>query len=204
MAGSTGGGKPVIALLSAEDFEDIGCLRQGSSRRAHDDIRAAAFAEGFEAGRSYAQQQGRDAQARDLERISESLQDLAFTAVEARAQVLASVVPLLRAITDVVLPAAASAGLRDLVVSEVSVLADRIGARALTLEMGHDAAAALAGHAGLPPDLAISEHAGLGPLEIRIRASGAERHVDLDAALAAIGRAIADFSSLSTEMQSHG
>lgn len=194
----------MIALLSAEDFEDFGCLRSGTPQGVQDAIRAAAFAEGFEAGRSYAQQQGRQASERDLERIAESLQDLAFTAVAARAQVLSSLAPLLRSITGVLLPAAASAGLRDLVVSEITTLAARIGAPVLTVELGRDAAAALGDRVDLPPDVVLTERADLGPLEVRICAPDAERHVDLDAALAAIARAIADFASLTTETQTHG
>lgn len=194
----------MIALLGAEDFEDLARLRPAVAQGVEDEIRAAAFAEGFEAGRSFAHQQGEDVQARSLERIAENLQDLHVAAVAARAQVLGSLAPLLRAITGAVLPAAASAGLRDLVAQELATLADRLAPPELTLELGHAAAAALARCSDLPPGVALSESAALAPLEVRIRAPGVERRVDLDAALSAIARAIDDFASLQTEIEDHG
>lgn len=194
----------MTARLAPEDFEDLATLHPERRRSLTDEIRAAAFAEGFEAGRDYGLQQGREAREQVLAGIAEALHERVFTVAEARGEVLRSFVPLLRAITEVLLPAMASAGLRDLVVSEVSALADDPGETLVRVELGRDAAAALAGAAGLPPGLAMVTCPDLAPQELRIRTTRGETHADFGAALAAVARMIDDFCTLTEEHQAHG
>ena len=172
----------MIAVLPCEDFEALEPEVAGGGRAAAlAEARAAGFAEGFEAGRSFARQEaGADREAARVRALA-ALEALSFTHVEARAHVLASIMPFIAAAAGRLLPALADRGLPALVAEEVAVLAAEAAPDTLSLRAGSAAAQFLEGLT-LPPGLAVASDKALPATTVVVAAGAAGTEIDLAAA----------------------
>ena len=196
------------SILNLEDFDAGQSPGRAVTRSAADweAERSAAFAEGFESGREFAERNGTAADAGAREELVQTLQDMDFTHVAARRSVIESLAPLMRSIASTLLPAAADAGLADLIAEETTRLAESHLGEALQVTVGNGRAALLApllaDWSGKGPE--ITEDPALGPNQARICAGDAEREVDLDAAVDRIAALIHDFHTQSEEARARG
>jgi flagellar biosynthesis/type III secretory pathway protein FliH len=200
----------MMSLLRLEVFEDvtgqIGGSRLSAEQGALEEARLASYEQGYAAGWDDAA----DAQSEDQTRlrtdIARNLQSLGFTFQEARAHVLRSVEPLLTEMIARLLPAAARVAIGPLVHETLMPLAEGLAETPVVLVLNPDARVAveafLSSTTGLP--LTVVEESSLGEGQVYLRLGNAEARVDLDAAVAAIERAVSRFSSLIDEDRKHG
>jgi|GEM_PF-5722136 len=194
--------------LKLDDFDQDGVAASPLITRtgeAWESARAAAFAEGFEAGREMERHEQQAAAETARCDIAEALQALDFTHAAARRQVIESLRPLVTALAHVLVPRMAETGLADHLARELQTLAERTAGARVTLRVAPGQRDALAAQtAGTVADPEIVEDPSLGPNEVLLGAGALERHIDIDGALAEIAGRIADFDTLTEEMQTHG
>lgn len=171
----------MIVLLPREDFEALESEVPGGGRAAAlADARAAGFAEGFEAGRSFALQEADAGQEEARVRALAALEALSFTHAEARAHVLTALLPFIEAVACRLLPALADRGLPALVAEEVAALAAGAAPNMLSLRAGSAVAALLEGLV-LPPGLAVLPDPALPETAVVVAAGAAGTEIDLAA-----------------------
>lgn len=172
----------MIAVLPREDFESLEADAPGGARAAaRAEARAAGFAEGFEAGRRFALQEADTAQEEARERALAVLEALSFTHAEARAHVLASLLPFVEAVAGRLLPALADRGLPALVAEEVAALTAEATPGTLALRAG-SAAAPLLERLDLPAGVAVAADPELPETAVLVAAGAAGTGIDLAAA----------------------
>lgn len=169
----------MIAVLPREDFEALEAVGPGGAHAAAlAEARAAGFAEGFEAGRRFTLQEADTAQQDARERALAVLERLDFTHAEARAHVLASLLPFVEAVAGRLLPALADRGLPALVAQEVAALTVGAVPGSLSLRAGSGVAPLL--HAlDLPAGLALATDPDLPETTVVIAAGAAGTGIDL-------------------------
>ncbi len=141
----------------------------------------ASFDKGYAAGWEDATAAAERARAEGAEAALAQLQDLSFTYHEARAHVLRSVLPLIEAVADKVVPTV----LRETLGARLAELVEAHAEEAATAEVeiltapGEAAALreALDGRAGFP--VAVREEEGLDPGLHHVRLGRVERELDL-------------------------
>jgi flagellar assembly protein FliH len=172
-----------------------------------EDERLAAYEKGYAAGweDAVAAQEGDALRLR--EDLSHNLRDLAFTFQEARAHVLRSLEPLLRAMVDRVLPEVARAGFGAAVAAEARAAAGTAATAPVEILVAPENVAAV--EAALGDDSALPVRLVADPMladgQARFRMGGEEGAFDQDALLAAIRGHVTDFLNQSLERQAlHG
>lgn len=151
------------------------------------DGHAAGHAAGLAQGRAEA-----EAEAAHLSReLAQNLQDMAFGYAEAREQVLLSLRPLVRLLTDRLLPALAAEGLGAWITEAVLEAARADTAVPMVVELHPDRLHAV--QACLPPGLPATLRANpaLGPGAARLLRPDRESELDLDTCLAVLSEALA-------------
>lgn len=165
--------------------------------------RLAAYEEGYGAGWEDATTAQSDARAEREAEAARHLQVLSFGYHEARLHVLKSLEPLLQEMTAQLLPMMARAALVPIVLDTLMPLADRMADSPVTLRIAPDVRDLMdrllpATTQGIP--MRILEDPALTSGQVLIAAAeaggAAEAQIDLDAATAAIARAVADFFDL--------
>lgn len=160
-----------------------------------EDERLAAYERGYAAGWEDAVA-ARDSDALRLrEDLAQNLRDLAFTFQEARAHVLRSLEPLLRAMVDRVLPETARAGFGAAVAAEAMAAARSAAAAPVEILVAPESIAAVETALGEDPALPLRLVADpmLAEGQARFRMGAEETALDQAALLAAIRGLVDDF-----------
>lgn len=187
-----------MPFLKLEDFAEAPepATPAEAETEAQEELRLAAYEEGYGAGWEDATTAQSDARAAREAEVARHLQLLAFGYQEARHHVLEALAPLLEEMAAKVLPAMARDSLVPVVTETLMPLAERLADRPVTLRAAPDAREALE---RLLPTMAdglpfiILEDATLSGGVVLIDTGKAEARVDLDAAAAGIRQAITDF-----------
>lgn len=170
--------------------------------------RLAAFEEGYKAGWDDAAKAQDESEARMAADLAGNLADLSFTFHEARSHVLAAIEPLLKQIVAKVLPDAARAAMPQIIADiAMQTFGDAASAPVVIVaapESRDRIEALLPADPGFPIELRAEPTLTGG--QAFIRTGGVEQSVDMDATLAAIEGAIADFFTLTHDekVQAHG
>lgn len=161
-----------------------------------EDLRLSAYERGYVAGWDDAGRQAEAERAKRQAQVAERIEALSFGYHEARAHVLAGLVPLIEAALGQILPAVARASVVPVVIEQLLPLAAVQAGKPLTLCVPQgwhaDYAAALEGLV-LPP-LTVTEDARLDAAQAEILSENPEgtvTRIDLTAALARILSALA-------------
>jgi len=184
--------------LQLEVFESAETAKEDSvvlSTEALEEARLAAFEKGYRAGWDDCAAAAEEDQTRLRSDVARSLQTLSFTYEEARAHLLAALAPLLRDMTDRILPEIARDCIGLAVAEALVPLAAAMPPPPVTLVIAPAARAvvdaALDG-ASTPP-LRIEEEPSLLPAQAWLRFDDRSEQIDLDGALEAIRAAVAAF-----------
>lgn len=171
-----------------------------------EDARLAAYEQGYTAGWEDAGAARQDERSQTEDAVARSLQTLSFTLAEARTQVLLSLRPLLDAIVAQLLPVLAQAAIGPVVRDALMPLAEEMADTPATLHLNPASRAAV--EALLPPPSALPvtvlEDPALTPGQVVLSFGAAGARVDLDAASAAIDKAIRDYFDLLPSERHHG
>jgi flagellar assembly protein FliH len=195
----------MAALLALEvfetDLEETHLVSSSDLERRH----ATAFAEGFESGRRHALAEAAEATARLQSELRQTIEDLSFSHVAARRHVLASLEPLVLAMTTQLFPHLATTALPGLLLAELRRITARSG-DPVVIRAAPDLAARLA--PVLPQErggsVTVVPDESLGPNQAHLAAGPLERFADPDAAIAEMSRAAeAFFHSIQKESR-HG
>ena len=199
----------ISRILKLETFTpaDPGLTRDNVTDTVAEEVRLAAYEQGYSAGWDDAVA----AQDADLTRLrnelGQNLQDLAFTYHEAHSHVLRTLEPLLRDMVAKVLPAVAREALGQMVVEELRPLVADLTDAPLSIvthpenvSMIEDLVIA---HARFPAE--VRADPTLGPGQAQFRIGPTERVIDLDGVIAAIAAAVSGFFDIEKqELKSHG
>lgn len=173
---------------------------------ALEEAKLASYEQGYAAGWEDAAAAQSEDQSRLRADIARNLQTLGFTYQEARVHVLRAVEPLLTDMIARLLPAVARTALGPIVMETLLPMAESLAETPVTLVLNPVSRPAveafLASTCGLP--LTVVEEPSLGEGQVYIRLGDIEARVDLDAAVTAIGEAVAGFYTLIEEDRKHG
>jgi flagellar biosynthesis/type III secretory pathway protein FliH len=193
-----------MSPLKLEDFTESSPIPEMVGGADPDeDLRLAAYEEGYGAGWEDATTAQSDARAEREAEAARHLQMLSFGYHEARQHVMKSLEPLLHEMVAQLLPAMARAALVPVVMETLVPLADRMADAPVTLRVAPEVRDLVdrllpATTQGIP--MRIVEDPALTGGQVMVAAptaSGpAEARIDLDAATAAIAQAVADFFDL--------
>lgn len=193
-----------MSPLKLEDFAEVSPAPETPGAADPDEeLRLAAYEEGYGAGWEDATTAQSDARAEREAEAARHLQMLSFGYHEARQHVLMSLEPLLQEMTAQLLPAMARAALVPVVADTLMPLADRMADAPVTLRIAPEVRDLVdrlmpATKQGIP--LRIVEDPALTGGQVMVTAPGtagpAEMRIDLDAATTAIAQAVADFFDL--------
>ncbi|MEM6637744.1 MAG: FliH/SctL family protein [Pseudomonadota bacterium] len=135
--------------------------------------------------------------------LARNLQDMSFTFTEARTQLLEALEPLVRELTDSVLPKLATASLGAHVLEELLTMADGVTDAAFEISLHPNDREAVKTALGEDhePRTRLSEDPDLVPGQVRLRVGEAERQIDSGALLASVSAATAEFFDHAKEDQ---
>jgi flagellar assembly protein FliH len=160
-----------------------------------EDIRLQAYENGYAAGWEDAAAAAQHERENLSAEVINNLQRLAFTYHEARNHILRSVQPLLEQVVSVFLPGLAREALAPVILDRLMPLIDQSAEAPVQLLLNPVARPAveklLAEAAGM--DLSIIEEPTLGEGQVYLRIGDVQERVDIDAALAELLAAVADF-----------
>lgn len=166
---------------------------------ATDELRRAAFDEGYAAGLAAAAQDADADRRRIDEDLSANLQAMAFTWHEARVHVLMALEPLLTRMTATLLPKIAREALAPVVLEALMPMARDMADAPVTLAVHPEMRAAVdCGPFTILNDLSLT------PGQARLVLGQSETVVDLDRATADITAAIRGFFDLTEKDRRHG
>ncbi len=183
------------APLRLETFETVATPEEPAFMLPEqlEDLRLTAYERGYVAGWEDAQRQAEVERGARQALVAARIEALTFGYHEARAHVLAGVMPVLEAMLAAVLPAVARAAVVPLALEALQPLALDGADRPLVLRIPRgwrtDYEAALSGLA-LPP-LTLAETDDLAETEAEIVSDAATARIDLSAVLARIEAALA-------------
>lgn len=189
--------------LKLEVFESTD-LRAGASQTVvldtlgFEEAKLASYDAGYHAGWEDAAAAQSGDQTRISAELARNLQALGFTYHEARQHILRALGPLMTAMVERILPAAARAALAPMILEVLRPLAERQSQPPVTLVLHPSARAGvealLTGDQSLPVQIEEEETLGEGTAFIRFQ--GGETQVDLDDAVDRIARAVQDFFAM--------
>ncbi|HPD92280.1 MAG: hypothetical protein H6900_09055 [Rhodobacter sp.] len=174
------------ALLMPEDIEDI---------------RLNAYERGYVAGWEDGGTQSASDAATRRAAVERQVEQLTFTYHEARGHVLKGLEPLLRAMIDAVLPAAARASVAPVAMEQLMPLALAATETPITLRVGRGSLSAFEdAFEGQPlPPLTLIETDDLDAGQAEFAFGAAETRIDLSHAARAIAEAIGRFYRIQSE-----
>lgn len=160
-----------------------------------EDLKLAAYEQGYSAGWEDASSSDEsDLRTRQLA-AARNLQALAFTHHEARGLLLRALAPVIRSMTDTILPEIARAALGAVVLEEVTKAAGQALDAPLTLHVHPESRALvepmLQATTGL--SVLLLDEPSLPPEQVLLRAAPEERLIDLADSVARIRAAVDDF-----------
>jgi flagellar assembly protein FliH len=160
-----------------------------------EEIRSAAFEQGYSAGWDDAIAARDTDEARRRQAVLSALSDLSFSYHEAHSHVLSAIRPLLLDMVHKVLPTIARDTLGPMIIDQIIPVARDLAGAPVTITVSPasraDVEAALADNCTLP--VTIVEDAELTQGQAYLRLGDTETHVDLDGVVAAITGAVEAF-----------
>ncbi len=184
-------------LLQLEEFDDDGMGLGATSLSAaeSEELRLAAYEQGYAAG----WEDALTAQSADMARLrsdlGRSLSEMSVSFAEARSHVLASLEPLLRDMVNKVLPVTAHKALGQMILQELLPAAEgltNVPVLVRTAPVNRDLVAELlARETRLPLQVVAEPTLGEGQAYLKLGAT--EMNVDLDGVIDAIAAAVAAF-----------
>jgi flagellar assembly protein FliH len=174
-------------------------LREGEL----EELRLVSFEKGYAAGWDDAVAAADGEDGRFRADLAQNLLDMSFTYQEARSQILRGIEPLLREMVAKVLPVAARQTLGPIILEQLHPLADELaGARVQVTSHPSNQALIepLLMTSGALPLNFVGEPS-LSPGQAHLKFGNQEVQVDLDAAIDAIGKAIAAFFAVEHEKE---
>lgn len=198
---------PIAHIL--EDFS-VATASQGSVKLMSDvaieDLRLASFEQGYTAGWDDAIDAQANDQTRMTGKLAQNLQDVSFTYHEALAQMLRSIEPIFRAITESILPEVLRDTLVPMIVGKLSDMARTQAEQPVELVVPNGVAAALrpilAQKFSVP--VLLREDPNLGEGQARLRVGVAEQEVDSMELLQSIRSAVEAFDYTMKKESAHG
>lgn len=197
----------MTARFELEVFDLPAAAPEPALRAAEaEDLRLAAFEQGYTAGWDDAVAAQDTEQARLRADLGRNLQDLSFTYHEARGHVLRALEPLLHDMVGKVLPEIGRAALARIVLETLLPLAEEMASAPITVIASaatRPQVEPLLAGPGIPP-LRFVEEPSLGDGQVYLRLGETEARVDLDGVIAAIGAAVSAFFQIAEEDRAHG
>ncbi|MGB8811958.1 MAG: flagellar biosynthesis protein [Paracoccaceae bacterium] len=173
---------------------------------AMEEVRLAAYEQGYTAGWDDAVSAQSDDQTRIRADLAHNIQALGFTYHEARMHVLRAIEPLLQEMVGRLLPEMAREALAPLVLETLMPLAEKLAEAPISMILNpaaRPAVEALLEHAtGIP--VTLIEEPTLGEGQVYLRLGDTETRIDLDRAIAEITAAVRGFFGLSEKETPHG
>ncbi len=199
--------RPRIFQLETFTPVETSLTRDSLSESEAEEVKLAAYEKGYNAGWEDAAAAQDDDLVRLRNELGRNLQDLCFTYHEAHSHVLRTLEPLLRDMVAKVLPALARESLGQMVLEHLRPLAAELATGPMEIATHPDNVKAVeelvVGKAGFPVIVKGVPTLGLGQAHFRI--GTAERRVDLDGAIDAIGEAVSGFFVVEKkEVKAHG
>lgn len=177
-----------------------------ASQDAVEDIKLAAFEEGYQAGWDDAVKAQGSANSKLTEDFVQNLHDLSFTYQEAFSKVTLGMQPVLTAVVEKILPKIAEQSLGPQIMEQMASLMEAERSGLLEIAVAPDKRetieALLADQDNVP--FTVTEESALSPGQIYIRASGAEREINLDKVIEGVSSAIEAFFHTAKEETDHG
>lgn len=190
----------MASLLALEDFGRSDDPMRLIVQPAHirDAERAAARAEGHAAGRAEAEAEAAARASNAQAALAGALADLDVTHAEMRAHILRALAPLLRAMSEVLVPRLAALGLADHLIAGIGAQAGARAGAPLVVAVAPEEAdalrAALGGALAHPPE--IAPEPGRQPGTARIAGLAGDRVIDTARAGAEISALLDAFLEL--------
>ncbi len=186
-----------MTALKLESFSHDVEIRKGISKfESFEALRESAYNEGVKSGAEAASRAFEAEKIRTLAPILEALNDMAFSQVEARQAILASLEPMLMALVNAVLPAAARHGLAEELAALLATAYEKSPRARVVISVAPEAVGAI--QAALAPakaDFTVEADPALTPLQARAAWQGGYDELNLDATLDALRAAIEQFFS---------
>ena len=171
-----------------------------------EEVRLAAFENGYKAGWDDALAAQQDSESRDRIGVAQAMQALSFTFHDARDHVLQALSPLMAEVAARLLPQIAHAALPHLVAEALAPYAEMAADAPVVILAAPESSARVTALLGPQPGfpVRVEEAADLSPGQVTLRLGDTETRVDLDAALATIRTAFDDFFDLAARERRHG
>jgi flagellar biosynthesis/type III secretory pathway protein FliH len=171
-------------------------------------IKKEALRTGFEQGYRQAREEF-DAQTSDTaSRLSENLQDIEFTHMEARNSILDSLEPLIRKLVSHLLPGLASDVLSDVIAAQVISVASLMTDAPIRICCAPENVRPLEDTIARMSDLSVSvlveANPNLNSLEVTLRTSESERHLDIGRILEGIQDGVSEFYKMAMKGKVNG
>lgn len=187
-----------MSPLKLQDFSALAAHEPRPVTSADDEVRLAAYEEGYTAGWEDASAAQAETQSEVATAVAQHLQTLTFGYQDARRHVLLSLQPLLLHATEVLLPEVAKLTLPSIVAEALVPLAQTLADTPVTLRLAPSARMEVERHVALVEGLAVVlvEDDSLTGGQVFLESGPIETQIDLDAATAAVTRAVRDFLEL--------
>ena len=187
-----------MSPLKLQDFAANAVQDLRPAIPADDEVRLAAYEEGYTAGWEDASAAQAETQSEVATAVAQHLQTLTFGYQDARRHVLLSLQPLLLHATEVLLPEVAKLTLPSIVAEALVPLAQTLADAPVTLRLAPSARMEVERHLAALEGLAVVlvEDDGLTGGQVFLESGPIETQIDLDAATAAVTRAVRDFLEL--------
>jgi len=171
-------------------------------------LKSSLYQTGFKAGQIEADTRHDNQQSHIMLELSRKLQDINFTHVEARQNVIRALKPLLQQMVKTVLPVIATEALSDIVSAHITALAKQCTAGNVKIMCAADDAETLSRlllslrHLPFSTDVIVDPDCL--PRQIVISAPDSEQQINLAEAVRAVSEGVTEFYKSTTEEKNHG
>ncbi len=177
-----------------EDFSDPSSLQRGRAKVAENPL--DGYEEGYQAGWDDAVKAHQDAQTHLSSTLSQNLEQIEFTLVEAQSQLLSTIGPVLKEITKTLLPNLTSEALRALVVDEIETLLKTNVAKEISIvvsEQDESAVAAFLNSSRKLSEVSLTAKETLSDGQAYVSCAAVQRKIDVTQAISDIQTRIDSF-----------
>ncbi len=153
-----------------------------------------AFSKGVKSGANAASKAYEAEKIRSLAPILEAINDMNFSLIESRHSALNSFQPLLKALLDTTLPAAASAGFSAEIVARVMGILEKLPDEVVIVQVPGDCVSAVTQMLSVSSqkcEVVVGDE--LGPLQARVSWKSGFESIDVGAVIAALDSAVQEF-----------
>lgn len=184
------------------DLPMPGVVTEGMARGEAEDLRLAAYEQGYSAGWDDAVAAQDEEVARLRTDLGRSLREMAVSFEDARSHVLSAIEPLLQEMVTKVLPTVARHSLAPMIIEILSPVADEMSmspARIVTAPQHRETVERLVSTLCPGMALVVQEEASLGAGQAHVMIGKLETRIDLDGVIEAISRAVSTFFQIEND-----